>query len=90
LGVERSRPAAHEDVVAVERDVHGPDRRLDPAPLGDQRAQAPGERGAARVDADEREPGKVVVTLDQLVGQSRDGSRESVFVEDLARRVARG
>ena len=71
----------------MERDVDRADRRLDAAPLGDERAQPVRERDAARVDPDEGEPPEVVVALDQLVRQPRERPRQGVCVEDLARRA---
>ena len=89
LRVERRLAAANEDVVAMEGDVDGAERELDAASLGHELLQPPGERDAARVDADEREPLQVVVPLDQLVRQPRHRARERVRVEDLARAFAR-
>ncbi len=89
LRVERRLAAAHEHVVAVEGDVDRAELELDAASLGHELLQPPGERDAARVDSDEREPLEVVVPLDQLVRQPRHRARERVRVEDLARAFAR-
>ena len=74
----------------MEGDVDRAERGLDAAPLGDECAQAPGERDAARVDADERQLGEVVVALDQLVREPRERPRQGICVENLARGIARG
>ena len=85
MRVARLGAATDHDVVAMERDVHGSDHRLDVAPLGDERAQPSRQRHAAGVDADERELGEVVGALDQLVREPRERPRQGICVEDLAR-----
>ncbi len=89
--VERRRPAADEHVVAVERDVDRAERRLDAAPLGDERSRSRCASGTPRVWIPTRASRRdVVVALDQLVREPGERPRKGVRVEDLARRVARG
>ena len=80
--------AADEHVVAMEGDVDGADVDLDARALGDERAQAVGERDAARVDADERERVEVGVALDQLVRDPGERPLERRGVEQNFRRLA--
>ena len=82
-------PGADEDVVAVERDVHRAEQRLEPAAFGDELAQPAGERDAACVDPDEREGRDVAVSLDQLVREPGKRARQAISVEDLAPRRGR-
>jgi hypothetical protein len=78
-----------DSVVAVERDVDGAEGDLLAAPLLDQRGEPLGDRDAARVDADEREAGQVVVALDHLVRDPRERAAEALRVEqDLGRSAA--
>ena len=82
----RGRPAARglgTCVVAVERDVDGAELDLLPAPLLDQRREPLGERDAAGVDADERQPAEVVVALDDLVRDPGEGALEALGVEQV-------
>ena len=60
---------AHVDVVAMEGDVERAELELRPAPLGDQTAQARGERDAASLDADERD------LLETVPGPARSSAR---------------
>ena len=86
---ERLRPArslagAHVDVVAMEGDVELAEVELAARALGDQAAQALGERNAARVDADERDGLDVLVPLDHLVGDARKRPLDALGVEQDA------
>ena len=65
----------------MERDVDRAERDLLPAPLLDQGRKPLGERDAARVDADEREPAEIVVALDDLVRDARQGPRQGLGVQ---------
>jgi hypothetical protein len=69
-------------VVAVEGDVELAERDLRAAQLLDPYAQPLRERYAARVDADERDPRKVGVPLDDLVSDPRQRLGDRVGVED--------
>ena len=51
-----------------------------------RRREPLGERDAARVDADEREPAEVVVALDDLVRDARERAREGLGVQQGLRR----
>ena len=84
LQVPRRVAVPDEHVVAVEGDVERADRRLDAAALGHEPAQALGERHAARVDADEHERARVVVSLDQLVCEARQRAGDRVGVEQAS------
>ena len=54
--------------------------------LGDQPAQPLGDRDAAAVDADQRDPLQVFGLLDQLVRDAREGALDRLGVEnDLPR-----
>ena len=55
-----------------------------PAALGDQAAEALGERDASRVDADERDRVEVVVALDDLVRDSRERPLDGFSVQQDA------
>ena len=90
LGVERRlSPAADDDVVAVEGDVEGAERKLDARALGDQPAQALRDRHAARMDADEGGPVEVGVALDDLVRDADERALDRFVVEqDLRGRQA--
>ena len=72
-----------------EKDVERADGDRLPASLLDEATKARRERRPSGLDADEGEPLKVVVPLDQLVRQPRHGARERVRIEDLARAFAR-
>ncbi len=89
MRVTRLRAPSNHHVVAMERDVDGPEHGLDVTALGDQRAQSPRERHAACMDADERERGEIVGALDELVRESRERPRHRIRIEDLARGAAR-
>src|SRR5438105_1554357 len=82
LRVEGRLAPANPDVVAVERDVDGPERDLLLAPLRDQPAQAVGERPTARLDADERDLVEIRVPLDDLVGDPRGRPVERDLVQE--------
>ena len=58
------------DVVAVEGDVEVAERDLGAAELADQGVQAAADDGAARVDADQRQAVRVLILLDDLVGDT--------------------
>ena len=79
----RPPPVAHVDVVAVERDVERAEGELEPAALGDERAEAGGERDAARLDADERDAAEILVPLDELVRDPRERTCDRVLVEQF-------
>jgi hypothetical protein len=70
------------DVVAVEGDVQLAEGDLGAGELGDAAAQPLGERDAARVDPDERDPGEVGIALDDLVRDPRDRLRDRLGIED--------
>ena len=61
---------AHQ-VVAVERDVERAGRNLVLVDLADRVRQAPGQRHAARADADERERLEPAIALEDLVRDAR-------------------
>ncbi len=79
--MHRRLAVADVEVVAVERDVERAEPDLGVAVLGDQGAQALGQRDAAGVDPDERDLGKVGVALDDLVGDALEGAGERIRVE---------
>ena len=76
-----SRRLAALDVVAVEGDVEVAERDLGAAELADQRVQAAAEDGAAGVDADQREPVRVLILLDDLVGDPDQRPAQIVVIE---------
>ena len=83
--------APGDGVVAVEGDVDGAELDLLPAPLLDQRGEPLGDRDAAGVDADQREPAEVVVALDDLVRDARERALEALRVQQcLDRMCGRG
>ncbi len=61
-----------------------PSVELGAGPLGDEAAEALGERDAARVDADERDRVEVVVALDDLVGDPRERPLDRFAVQQDA------
>jgi hypothetical protein len=65
----------------VERDVDCSRVDRDARPLGDEPTESISDRDATRVDTDEREVTEVRVTLDQLVRDPREGTREGCVVE---------
>jgi pyrimidine operon attenuation protein/uracil phosphoribosyltransferase len=81
---------AGDGVVAVERDVDGAEPDLLPAPLLDQGGEPLRDRDAAGVDADQGDLGQVGVALDDLVGDPREGARESLCVQQRLHRKAVG
>jgi hypothetical protein len=70
------------DVVAVKGDVELAEGDLGAGELGDAPAQALRKRHAARVDADERDPGEIGVALDDLVRNPRQRLRDRLGIED--------
>jgi hypothetical protein len=77
--------AADVDVVSMEGDVELPEGDLGTADLCDPPAKPLGERDAARVNADERDPGQVWIALDDLVGDARQRALDRVGVEENLR-----
>ena len=75
------RARAQRHVVAVEGDVDVAERDLVADQLGDQLAQARGERGAAAMDADDGELLRGVL-LDDLVRDAHERAPHVVAVED--------
>ncbi len=74
----------------MEGDVDRAELDLLPAPLLDQRREPLGERDAARVDADQGDAAEVVVALDDLVRDPREGALEALGVEQCLDREAVG
>jgi hypothetical protein len=77
-------------VVPVEGDVDRPECDLLPAAFLDQGREPLRQRYAARVDADEREPAEIVVALDHLVRDPRQGAGERLGVQQSLGRYAVG
>ena len=71
-------------IVAIERDVDRTQRDVDALVRADRRLNACGERVTPRANADDREEGKIAVTLDDLMSDPRDGPA------DVVRREQRG
>ena len=78
---DRLRPdgVAHQ-VVAVERDVERAGRHLVLVDLADRARQAPGDRHAARPDADQRQLLDAAVALENLVRDARQRPAHAVGV----------
>ena len=85
LGMLGRLAAADVDVVSMEGDVELPEGDLGAADLCDPPAKPLGERDAARVNADERDPGQVWIALDDLVGDARQRALDRVGVEENLR-----
>jgi hypothetical protein len=83
--VARRLSRADVDVVAVEGDVQLAEGDLGAGQLGDPAAQALGDRDAARVDADERDPLEVGIALDDLVRDPRQRALDRLAIEDRLR-----
>ena len=81
---------AGDGVVAVEGDVDGAELDLIPAPLLDQAGQPLGDRDAAGVNPDQREPAEVVVALDDLVRDPRERALEAFGVQQVLTAVRSG
>jgi len=87
---KRRLAAADGDIVAVEGDVDGSEVGSRSGPLLDQPGEAPGERHAARLDADHGELVEVGRSLDDLVRDPGQRPRERRFIEeDLPRHLRR-
>ena len=69
------------DVVAVEGDVEVAERNVRAGELTDQRMQAAADDGTARVDPDQRGPIRLLVLLDDLVGDPDQRPPEIVVIE---------
>ena len=65
-------------VVAVQRDVDGTERQLDPFVVLDRGADSRRERVTARANTDDGEKGEVAIALDDLVRDPRDGAADIV------------
>ena len=70
------------DVVAVEGDVEVAERDLGAGQLADQGVEPAAEHRAAGVDADQREPSRRRVLLDDLVRDPHQRAAQIVAVED--------
>ena len=68
-------------VVAVERDVERAGRDLVAVDLADRLREPPGDRHAARADADERQLVDAAVALDDLVRDAGRATRHAIGVE---------
>src|SRR5262249_3676013 len=79
---ERRLAAADGDVVAVEGDVDGAERRRDSGAFLDHAREPPRERDAPRLDSDQRDLVELGVALDDLVGDSGKGPSQPVGVEE--------
>ncbi len=80
---DRLRPRlAARDVVAIEGDVEVAERHLGAGELADQRVQAAGEDGAARVDAYDRHGVVAGVLFDDLVRDPDECPAQVVTIED--------
>ena len=91
LWMERRLAAPHLHVVAVEGDIDNPKINDVTGALGNERAQSLGDRGAAGLNAYEREALEIVGLLDQLMRDARDRAIDRLGVEnDLSRRAAGG
>ena len=69
------------DVVAVEGDVEVAEWDVGAGELADQRVQAAADDGPARVDADQRQPIRLLVLLDDLVGDTDQRPPQIVVIE---------
>ena len=81
---DRLRPdgVAHQ-VVAVQRDVERAGRHVFVVDVAQAVRDAPGERHAARADADERQIARAAVAFEDFVGDSCKGAGHPVRVHDL-------
>src|SRR5262245_66313443 len=79
--MHRRLAVADVEVVAIERDVERPERDLGVAVLGDQAAEALGQRDAAGVDPDECDLRAVYVALDDLVADALERPGKRLCVE---------
>ncbi len=70
------------EVVAVEADVHQAQWHVLVQEIAEERVQAPGEHRAAPVDPDDREVGRTLVALDDLMGDPHQGAPHVVAVQD--------
>src|SRR4029450_1062591 len=83
VGPADHRRPAHAQVVAVERDVERPDRQRGAVDVRDLRGEAMREAHPARAQADERQILGAPVLLEDLVGDTGEGSVERGLVENL-------
>ena len=83
LGRAERRDRTQADVVAVERDVERAVDGLAVLERRDRRGQAPRQRNAARVQADEHDVLGAVIALDDLVRDASQRPAEIGGVEDL-------
>jgi hypothetical protein len=89
--MERRLAATNLYVVAVEGDVDNSEGDRLTGALGDEPAQALGNRNAAAVNAYEREALEIVGLLDQLVSDTREGALDRLGIENgLPYRAAGG
>jgi len=79
--VHDGRVADPREVIAIQRDVDGPERDVGVLVRGDRVAQPGREDVAARADADDGEAAEVAVALDDLVGDARDRATHVVGAE---------
>ena len=79
------RVADARQVVAVERDIDRAERKIDAFVRAYGLTDPRGERVATRADADDREKGKIALTLDDLVRDPGNGAADVVAREQCGR-----
>ena len=73
----------HPDVVAVERDVHGPERHGGSLDVTQDRRELFGQRYAAGLNPDDDNVFETAIALDDLVRDAHQGPANLVAVHDL-------